>query len=157
MTDTRYEFIKARLAPCGLHCGRCFAFAGGEIQLLSGRLRAALGNFGAYAARFAELLDDPLYTSYPNFEAFLDHLATGVCGGCRKERCRLFSSCGVRPCTEERQMEFCFQCPEFPCDRTGFDEHLYRRHVAINRRMMEIGVERYYEEVADLPRYGTRS
>ena len=26
------EFIKGRIAPCGLHCGKCFAFADGDIS-----------------------------------------------------------------------------------------------------------------------------
>lgn len=153
MTDNQNEFIKERLAPCGLHCGKCFAFAGGRIHELSRELQAALGNFGAYAERFVTLLNDPVYASYPEFTKFLDHLAKGGCGGCRREECRLFASCGVRPCARERNVDFCFQCAEFPCDRTGFDENLRRRHVAINERMREIGVERYYEAIRDLPRY----
>ncbi len=46
MNDNRIEFIRERLTPCGLHCGRCFAFASGQSHLLSSRLQAALGNFG---------------------------------------------------------------------------------------------------------------
>lgn len=70
--------IKDRAAPCGLHCGKCFAFKDGEIHKLS-----------------------------------------------RK----------------------------FPCPKTGLDENFYQRHVAINHRMKEIGVEAYYEEIEDKPRY----
>lgn len=28
-----------RLAPCGLHCGKCFAFAGGDINRHSAELK----------------------------------------------------------------------------------------------------------------------
>ena len=153
MAETRYEYIKQRLAPCGLHCGKCFAFSGGEIHELSVRLRAALGNFVVFARRFVDLLGDPVYGKYPEFKAFLDHLATRGCGGFRQEHCKLFASCGVRPCAEEHGVDFCFQCAEFPCDKTGFDEHLYRRHVEINRKMRETGVEAYYDAIKDLPRY----
>lgn len=153
MTDDQYEFIKQRLAPCGLHCGRCFAFAGGQIHALSSQLQSALGNFEVFAKRFVDLLNDPIYEKYPEFKEVLDHLAKGGCGGCRKEKCKLFASCGVRPCAEEQKVDFCFQCADFPCDKTGFDEHLYRRHVEINRKMKEMGVEKYYEEVKNLPRY----
>lgn len=31
MAENQYEFIKKRLAPCGLHCGRCFAFTDGDV------------------------------------------------------------------------------------------------------------------------------
>ena len=44
-------------------------------------------------------------------------------------------------------------CDEFPCGRTGFNEHLYKRHVAINLRMKDIGITAYYDEVKGLPRY----
>ncbi len=93
-----------------------------------------------------ELLNDPVFASHPEFGTVLAHLAKGACRGCRKEKCKLFASCGVRPCAEEREVDFCLQCADFPCDRTGFDEHLCRRHVVINRRMMEVGVERYSVE-----------
>ena len=49
MTKDSYEFIKERLAPCGLHCGRCFAFVSGDIRAYSTNLKEALGNFDVYA------------------------------------------------------------------------------------------------------------
>lgn len=33
------EFIKGRIAPCGLHCGKCFAFADGDISYHSNELK----------------------------------------------------------------------------------------------------------------------
>ena len=50
-------------------------------------------------------------------------------------------------------MDFCFQCDEFPCHKANFDRHLERRWRQMNERMGEIGVEAYYEESKDLPRY----
>ena len=152
ITDS-YEFIRERLAPCGLHCGRCFAFASGDIKAYSTALKDALGNFDVYAKRFSKMLGDPTYDIYPEFEKFLSHLAAGSCGGCRKEKCKVFAACGVRLCSETNGVDFCFQCAEFPCDKTEFDENLYNRHVEINRKMKEVGVEKYYDEVKDKPRY----
>lgn len=153
MSTTQYEFIKKRLAPCGLHCGKCFAFTDGDISGQSKQLKEALGNFDVYAARFVELLNEPLFLKYPDFKEFLTHLSAGSCRGCRAEQCKLFKLCHVRACTEAKSVDFCFQCNEFPCNQTGFDEHLYKRHVAINERMKEIGVEQYYKEVKELSRY----
>ena len=147
------DAIDARRAPCGLHYGKCFAFADGEIRRLSRELRTALGGFDIYAKRFAGMLEEPLFEKYPDFERFLDYLASNACGGCRKEPCRLFRGCKVRSCSSRRGVDYCFRCDEFPCTHTGFDEHLYRRFVAINHRMREEGVERYYDEIKDLPRY----
>lgn len=153
MTKNNLEFIKKRLAPCGLHCGKCFAFTDGDIRNYSNRLKQSLGNFDVYATRFVELLHEPVFKKYPEFKDFLQHLTTADCNGCRAEKCKLFTNCKVRACSEEKNVDFCFQCKEFPCSYTGFDEHLYQRHVEINKRLKEIGVEAYYQEVKDLSRY----
>jgi hypothetical protein len=148
-----YEQIKKRLAPCGLHCGNCFAFKGGDIVESSRQLRNSLGNFDVYAERFAELLDKPVFKKYPEFKEMLEYFSVADCSGCRNERCKLFKNCKVRSCSEQKGVDFCFQCPDFPCGNTGFDEHLNERSVKINRRMEEIGVGEYYREIKDKPRY----
>lgn len=153
MEEKQYEYIKQRVAPCGLHCGKCFAFKDGDICNYSNKLRQSLGNFDVYAERFVKLLDEPDFSKYPNFKEFLTLLSAGSCNGCRKEQCKLFKSCNVRGCSEVKNVDFCFQCEEFPCNRTGFDEHLYKRYININNRMKEIGVQLYYEEIKDLSRY----
>ena len=86
------EFIKGRIAPCGLHCGKCFAFADGDISYHSGELKKVLGNFDVYAQRFVEMLDEPVFAKYPDFKEFLNHLSMATCQGCRKEKCKLFKT-----------------------------------------------------------------
>lgn len=145
--------IKDRLAPCGLHCGKCFAFTGGEIHDAAVKLKTYLGNFAPYAERFTVQLD-PVFANYPAFKELLDYLASATCGGCRKEKCKFYKNCKVRACAlDEKRVNFCHECPEFPCDHTGLDENLYRRHVAINQKIAEIGAEQYYDEIKDTPRY----
>lgn len=151
--ESEKEKIMTRLAPCGLHCGGCFAFAEGDIRRHAALLRDALEGFEVYAQRFVGMLDEPLFAKYPDFKAFLDLLAQGSCRGCRKERCKLFAGCRIRACSEERGVDFCFQCREFPCGETGFDAHLARRSEAINRRLRDEGAAAYYEAVKDIPRY----
>jgi len=153
MTENNYEFVKQMLGPCGLNCGKCFAYADGEIHILSKQLESAFGNFDNYAVRFEEMLEQPVFAKYPDFKEFLQFLTTTQCEGCRKEKCKLFKTCNVRPCSEEKGVDFCFQCESFPCEVTGFDTDLYKRHVAINNRMKEIGVEKYYDEIKNLSRY----
>ncbi len=148
-----YEYIKSRLAPCGLHCGKCFAFVDGDISQWSEKLNSSLGNFEAYAERFVQMLDEPVFLKYPDFKEMLTLFAKGKCRGCRKERCVLFKSCQVRDCSEAKSVDFCFECPEFPCENTGFDEHLQKRWEAINLKMKQGGVETYYAEIKDKSRY----
>jgi len=144
--------VRERLAPCGLHCGKCFAFTDGEIHHAAVQLKKYLGNFEPYAQRFAVLLD-PVFEKYAEFKKMLDYLAEAECGGCRKEKCKFYKNCKVRSCAMEKQVDFCCRCPKFPCAETGLDGDLYRRHVAINQRIAQSGAEAYYEEVKDQPRY----
>lgn len=117
------------------------------------RLRAALGEFDVYAERFVLLLDEPLFKKYPEFKKMLDYFSAGECSGCRKENCRLFKECKVRACSEKKRVDFCFQCQDFPCGNTGFDQHLDERSVRINRRMLREGIESYYNQIKNQPRY----
>jgi len=143
---------KERLGPCGLHCGKCFAFRDGEIHAAAVKLREQLGNFAPYAERFSVQLD-PVFEKYGDFAALLDYLASSECGGCRVEKCKFYKNCRVRACSLEKGVDFCCECPEFPCGHTGLDENLYRRSVSINERIRDIGAEGYYAEVKDQPRY----
>lgn len=151
MKENNFD-IKDRIAPCGLHCGKCFAYVYGDIHEASVKLRKDLGNFEPYAKRFS-LFVDPVFDKYCAFHSMLDYFAEAQCKGCRQEQCKFYSNCKVRSCTKERNVDFCYQCPEFPCENTGLDENLYKRHVEINKRIKEVGLETYYEEIKDKPRY----
>ena len=144
--------ILSRLAPCGLHCGRCFAYRGGEIGALSMKLKKALGNFAPYAERFSEQLS-PVFQKYPDVYEMLSYFASADCAGCRKEECKFYKNCKVRKCAAKKHLQFCYQCDQFPCKDTGLDENLYQRHVAINKQIKEIGMEAYYDKIKDVPRY----
>jgi len=145
-----YEEILDRLAPCGLSCRKCFANTKGDIASLSAQLLERLAGFEVYAERFSAFL--PAFEDYPAFQGLLAHFAQGQCDGCRGGT-HLNPNCRVTTCHGEKGVDFCFQCDEFPCDRTSFDPHLERRWRQMNERMREIGVEAYYEEAKDQPRY----
>jgi len=142
-----------KLGPCGVLCEKCFAYDQGPIKFHAEQLKSHLGKFDIYAKRFVELLEEPAFDKYPEFKELLNYFTSVECKGCRKEQCKLFIDCKVRDCHKVQGVDFCFQCPEFPCMNTGFDKHLYKRSVQINLRIKEIGIERYYEEVKNEPRY----
>jgi hypothetical protein len=148
------EPIKDAIAPCGLSCEKCFAHVNGDIRRTSLQLQESLGNFAAYAQRFETLLDEPIFKKYPDFILMLDYFASENCKGCRNEQCKLFKNCGIRSCHQAKQLDFCYQCDEFPCNRTHFDEQLYKRWVLINEKIKKIGIEAYYEKTRTRPRYG---
>lgn len=69
------EIIKKHIAPCGLHCGGCFAFNGGNIQKHSTELIKSLGNFDVYAQRFVTMLDEPVFENYQSFKMMLHYFS----------------------------------------------------------------------------------
>jgi len=145
--------IASLIGPCGLSCNKCFAFKNGNIKFHAANLKNELGNFEIYAKRFSTLLEKPVFEKYPEFKEMLDFFTSAECKGCRKETCKLFKNCLVRDCSREKQVDFCFNCNEFPCQKTGFDEHLHKRSITINMRIKEIGIEEYFNEIKDKPRY----
>jgi hypothetical protein len=142
-----------KFGPCGLLCEKCFACDKGPIHDHAVQLRHNLGEFDNYANRFVTLLNEPRFGNYPVFKDFLSLLTAGDCKGCRKQDCHLFSNCKVKDCYKEKRVDFCFQCADFPCDHTGFDENLEKRWLKINQKIREIGLENYYDEVKHKPRY----
>jgi hypothetical protein len=148
-----YDFIKTRLGPCGIHCGKCFAFADGPIKQHSIELQKALGNFDIYAKRFVDLLNEPRFEHYDAFKDLLNYFTQVGCRGCRLDGCILFKNCQVKSCAANNKIDYCFQCNDFPCDHSGFDENLKQRWISINQKMKETSVESYYELIKDKPRY----
>jgi hypothetical protein len=147
------DSLRASVAPCGLSCEKCFAHVDGDIRKHSRKLRELLGNFHNYAQRFERLLDQPILGKYDDFKAVLDFFASENCRGCRKEQCKLFKNCGVRPCHQEKEVEYCYLCDEFPCDKTKFDEPLYNAWIKINTIIRKSGLEKYYQLTTDRSRY----
>jgi hypothetical protein len=145
-----YEEILHKLAPCGLDCSKCMAFREGEIKKHATELKRLLGAFDSYAARFSKFM--PVFSCYPSFKKLLDHFVQSDCGGCRKGEGK-YPNCAVAACYREKGVDFCFQCGDFPCAKVSFDPNLKERWLDMNGKMRETGVERYYEDTKDLPRY----
>lgn len=140
-----------QLAPCGLFCGNCVAFAGSPVQRAAAGLSQGLGpNFASYAERFESM--NPVFAEYPAFARVLRFLAQGSCTGCRKEGC-LFRACAVPACVRTREVDFCFQCPDFPCKIHGMPGPLAERWRRNNEKMRDMGVEAYFLAFKDKPRY----
>ncbi len=145
-----YDQILKILAPCGLSCRKCMAFAEGEIKGHAQALKRLLGAFDVYAERFSRSL--PIFENYPHFKELLNYFAEANCRGCRCGDGR-YPNCVVASCVRRKGIDFCFQCDEFPCEKTNFDSHLEKRWRLMNNRMKAVGVEAYYQETEDSPRY----
>jgi Protein of unknown function (DUF3795) len=145
-----YNEILRILAPCGLNCAKCQAYAAGEIKFQATELKRLLGAFDNYAERFSRFL--PVFKNYPAFKELLNQFSEANCTGCRQGDCK-YPNCGVATCYRQKGVDFCFQCGEFPCENTNFDPNLKQRWLKMNARMKEIGVEAYYQERKNESRY----
>lgn len=145
-----YDEIVKVLAPCGLNCSKCLAHSDGDIKRNAGELKRLLGAFDSYAERFSRF--DGVFENYLSFKKLLDHFSQAACKGCRSGDCA-YPNCGVVSCYKGKGVDFCFQCGEYPCDKTNFDPNLKKRWTQMNDSMKEKGVEAYFDESKDLPRY----
>lgn len=138
------------LGYCGLSCTRCQGYGDGEIKAHAQELGLLLQNFDGYAQRFSAFW--PVFGQYPAFMALLEHFAQASCQGCHSGQCP-YVQCQIKTCAPEKGVEFCGQCPDFPCDHTGLDANLQARWLKMNQRIREIGPEAYRHEQAQQPRY----
>lgn len=145
------EELLRRIAPCGLDCGKCIAFAGGPVHETAQDLLSLLGeNFHAYAARFAANI--PVFADYEAFRRLLGYLARGECQGCRNGSC-LFQACRVQSCVREHKVAYCFQCSAFPCNATELPPRLEALWKENNTLMGAMGIEEYARRIQNRPRY----
>ena len=84
---------KRMTSPCGLDCFNCPMYLANEDEELRDKISKSTG--------------------IPSERA--------VCKGCRGEVGKpdwlnLPETCGVYKCITSRDIDFCYQCPDFPCD-----------------------------------------
>jgi len=147
---SRTELLRL-LAPCGLYCGGCLAFAGGPIRNHARALRDLLGsNFDAYARRMESM--NPVLCHYQDFSRLLEFLSLGTCKGCRDGGC-LLGNCGARACALQRGIDFCGLCPDFPCADPGLPEGLVERWRKNGELLRDKGPTAFLDLVRCRPRY----
>ncbi|MDY7042301.1 MAG: DUF3795 domain-containing protein [Chloroflexota bacterium] len=129
---------------CGLFCGLC---AGrGRIPERAAALQEAMDeegwpHWGASIPGFAE------------FWRFLEDLqAGGGCPGCRAGGGP--PDCQIRNCAQQRKLELCAQCSDFPCRRLEALGTVYPTLLADNRRLQAVGLERWLSEQEERVRRG---
>jgi hypothetical protein len=62
------------------------------------------------------------------------------CNGCKSQTlCIYCRDCDIKLCAEEKELEFCFECSQFPCDRLiSFNRDKYPHHHFVLRNLYEI-------------------
>lgn len=139
MTD-QLEFV----TYCGLYCGLCAERA--RIPKQAAALQQAMTEEGwpSWGA------------AVPGFTTFWDFLQKlqekGGCAGCRAGGG--FPQCQIRTCAQDRGLELCSGCPDFPCEHIAALGARYPTLIADNRRLQAVGLEQWLEEQRERVRRG---
>jgi len=145
-----YDEVVQRMAPCGLDCSRCADHQTGEIGELSKKLLELVDGYERVAAIKSKMI--PAFEGFGNFKEVLNIFSAASCGGCRSGNVKCPIHCHVKACCKGHDIDFCFQCKEYPCSKE-MDERLTARWMEKNDRMKEIGVVNFYQEERKQPRY----
>ena len=73
------------------------------------------------------------------------------CQGCKTETIATFCvTCGLKKCAEDRNVDFCFQCAEYPCARlVEFKRDKYPHHSIVLKNLEFIhshGIQKWSKE-----------
>jgi hypothetical protein len=63
------------------------------------------------------------------------------------------AACRVKDCVRERAVDFCFECPDYPCEDHGLFPPLAAKWRRAQDFMKAHGAEAWWQEQAALPRY----
>ena len=126
---------------CGLYCRLCAQMA--RMPQQSRALRNTMRKEGW------EMWGEAVHAGFDEFWRILGTLATTdeTCPGCRGG-CG-FPGCEIRTCAQEREIDLCPMCEDFPCEHI---EGLARRYPTLipdGMRMREIGLEAWIDEQED--------
>ncbi|MFC2167620.1 DUF3795 domain-containing protein [Acidobacteriota bacterium] len=123
------ETVKKMTSPCGLPCFHCSA----HLAVSNPTIRK----------KVSEALNIP------------EEKAT--CEGCRSQEGRIKllkaqKQCSIYKCTTEKNIDFCNECDDFPCER--FQPYADQSHYPHNTKMYQLcmmkklGIEKWAEEEA---------
>ncbi len=97
---------------------------------------------------------------FADFRGTLDFLGAASCPGCRKGALQgcCIPGCPVPACAGERGVDFCGECPDFPCEKAGSffaaqGEGLRQAWEQGGSRIRKIGAAAYFVEKREVSHY----
>lgn len=146
------QVIINNVGACGVSCRECIAYEKGDIRYHSSELLSLLGSLETSAAASESTQHQEEFNHYAELQEGLRRLAEPACMGCRHGGLAL-GACRIARCVHEKGLDFCHECGEFPCDRSGLSEPFKGWWVRTNRRIKKMGLSKYYEKTRNLTRY----
>jgi len=133
---------KKYVGYCGVYCGGCGMLRGRTIARVAESLRELIEVY-----KFVHWVPEhePIDFNFKDFKAGIDYFSDSAKGPYCQVPCKEGGGnpfCEVRKCAENRGIEFCFQCTEFPCDKLSL---ILKEHPDLVK-IKEIGIEKWVEE-----------
>jgi len=125
--------------------------ATGTVRKAAEGLTANLAGFAAKAPLFAA--QEPALAHWDHFEAILAFLQKGSCTGCRNPGASCNAACNVKDCVRDKGVDFCFQCPDYPCQEHGLFPPLVAKWRVAQDYMKANGADAWWHEQSTRPRY----
>jgi hypothetical protein len=122
---------------CGLYCGLCAMRA--RIPKQATALKTSLSAEGI--EYWGKNMKD-----YQEFWGFLSRLSEPdtSCPGCRQGGG--YPGCEIRKCAQQKKIEICPMCADYPCDRIKQLGRRYPTLIADGKRLKEISSEKWIKE-----------
>ena len=124
-----------------------------EIALADKRLAAACGLFCGACTFFIGSTEEPerLKTLSERFKRKPEEM---TCYGCRSDKRTFYceNNCKMTKCTTEKGLDFCGECPEYPCQELkAFQSQMPHRLELwqAHQRIKEAGYETWYKEMVE--------
>jgi len=126
---------------CGLYCKLCANLA--RIPQQSSALHETLRKEGwEYFGQYCVSGFKDFWTALTELSRS-DETCKGCRGGCGDP------DCSIRKCAQEREMELCSSCTEYPCERIADLARRYPNLVYDGRRQKETGLDQWIQEQED--------
>jgi len=124
---------------CGLYCGLCAQHM--RIPLQANQLQQTLQEEGYedFYQYFPEMKN-----FFPQFSQFLEKLAKFNCT-CRSGKGGP-PNCEIRKCVQQRGINVCPQCREYPCERIQKLAEHYPTLIQDGKRLQKIGMQKWIDE-----------
>ncbi len=147
------EELLAKVAPCSLMCHTCGAYKDGVIYHSANQLLEYLDG----VCEFCERHSPNEVGHFKIFQEQLSKYGRGPCSGCRNREHHTCSiqGCFILECTKEHGIDYCGECPEFPCHKVKslFEDEVYLQWLNGSQEIKGHGIEGFWHRNCEKPHY----
>ena len=153
------KIILDAIAPCSLCCHTCHAKKGGIVEATT---KSLLNYYTGYLEFEKKVLPRKFKCIMKEDKKFVEMLqkkSNAKCLGCRNSEHGKYciENCFILECTKQHGIDFCGECPEFPCEKINqlFVGEVLNDWKYGNQRIKDIGIENFYNEAIARSHYSS--